>query len=116
MKRVFILITALMVLAVGQAQAQVMLSEDEVSISGVVTDVGIETFTVQTGTSTFNIDTSELGIDDTLDDIIVEGLEVQVAGSLNESTFLNPTIEAEQIRILGQYRTRDPAYLFLDGN
>ena len=116
MRRILLFILLLLAMAAVQVQAQVMLSDDEVSIAGVITDVDIDSFTVQTGTSTFNIDTSELGIDDALDDIIVEGLEVQVAGNLNESTFLNPTIEADQIRILGQYRARDPGYIFLDGN
>lgn len=114
---------SLLALGSGAAMAQVNVTEERVSVTGIVTEIdNFGSVTIQSGASDFRIDTSELDADFQLDNLLREGMEVYVVGELqsgaaiigNSDAFEDFVIEAEQVRVLGTYPTPDSDVLFLE--
>lgn len=70
---------------------------EDVSVAGEVTSITRERLTINTGSSTIDIDLRSLAPDMRLDTVIQPGMRVVVDGALDSSTFNTPVVIAREI-------------------
>lgn len=78
------------------AQSNIILSDDNVVLTGVVTDIRIDDFILQTGNQEYEIDLSRMGLEVRPDEIFNEGMWVEVNGELSDGG-IEPELIAESI-------------------
>lgn len=70
---------------------------EDVSVAGEVTSISRDRLTINTGSSTIDIDLRSLAPDMRLDTIIQPGMHVVVDGALDSATFNTPVVIAREI-------------------
>jgi hypothetical protein len=77
----------------------VIKGNDDVRVTGEVTDVQTDSFTLNTGSTSVEVNMESLTFNNDMDELIVPGMKVMVEGSLSEGALSRPTILARTVTL-----------------
>ena len=106
-KPILILLPALAFLAVsapGNAQEFMSIGgqKDDITVKGTVAEVGTESFVLQTETARFLVQADDLDLNTSLANLLAIGSNVYVSGDIESSGGEHPTLDADQINVVGK--------------